>query len=335
MKLVLHIGAGKTGTSSIQKKLIDLQKINELDNCEYLGLFFERVKGYKVERKDAAPQFFTRMQTKDIDSLLDITKDALSFALEKYSNSGVDTLIWSNESLYGAVGFFERLIPQIQTWFDIEVVVYLRRQDKWLYSAYEQWNIKHKTYDGEYKNFDEWLSTWEKQASNEVRLKKWEEIEGINKFSVHAYDSIPNVVSHFFGEVGLNFEEEGVTERRNTKKPGAFLALHELYSSVSLNKQLPVEMNQLLKDIPIDGVNYENATMEGMSSVEMPSDILDKFEAENLRISEKYSIPFSKQHWNVEELVQKSEKSSIESILSVMLRVLLDQQARIKELESK
>lgn len=335
MKLILHIGAGKTGTSSIQKKLKDLQKDRVLNNFEYLGLFFERLNGFKVDRNEAAPQYFSKMKAEDIDGLLEITKNALFYAYDKYQGMGVDTLIWSNESLYGAVPFFERLIPEIEGLFEIEVIVYLRRQDKWLYSAYEQWNIKHKTYDGEYKSFDVWFNSWMKQASNEKRLMGWEKLLGNNKFSVFAYDSIPNVVSHFFNEIGVEYEEESVKERRNSNKPNAFLSLHELYSSVSLNKQLPVELNQLLKDIPTMDMDYDNATMDAMSAVNIPVDILDKFESENRRVSERYAIPFSKEHWNTDDTRPKVDKASLESVLAVMLRILINQQEKINDLESR
>src|SRR5437667_280063 len=40
----------------------------------------------------------------------------------------------------------------------LEIVAYLRRQDRWAVSAYKQWGIKHKTYEGPVQPFTKWFN---------------------------------------------------------------------------------------------------------------------------------------------------------------------------------
>lgn len=332
MKLVLHIGSGKTGTSSIQKSLKKIQKSNCLGNCFYLGIFFEELIGFNVDRNEAAPQFFSRMRNQNESELISITKDALIYARNKFFESEIDTLIWSNETLYPSIPFFEKLIPIISEMFDIEVLVYLRRQDKWFKSAYEQWNIKHKTYKGEYKSFQEWISVRKKIARHSEKLLAWENMVGKEKLFVVSYDSIPNVVDHFMEFSGVDYKEPKNVARANTTKPKSFLSLYELYSSVSLEDQLPTQVSKLLENIPTESMNYDLATIDGMSQVDIDASLLDEFEEDNKLVSERYGIPFSKEYWEIKDTIPV-EKSSIESVLSVFMRVLIEQNNRISELE--
>ncbi|GAA6135062.1 hypothetical protein NBRC116188_18520 [Oceaniserpentilla sp. 4NH20-0058] len=339
MKLVLHIGSGKTGTSSIQKKLKDSKKSGKLKSFIYTGLFFEEVPECDVDMSGRLPQhFFTEMRGRKEDELIDLTLGCLQTIKSVYEKKGIDTIIWSNESLYRSTSFFANLIPLISPLFDLEVVLYLRRQDKWFVSSYEQWNIKHKTYSGKYKNFDEWFASNSNRGSHEKNLITWEKMVGKQNFKVHAYDEIDNVVDHFLNSVDIKLTDSlQITNksRVNTQQPKALLSIYELYSSVSLNSQLPVEVNKLLQNIPVNQIEYESATIKGLSDVNINAGILDVFEEENKRISERYNIPFSKKYWDLEQINKTSGSASVESILAVMVRILVEQNNRITELESK
>ncbi|MCM2255993.1 MAG: hypothetical protein NDJ94_10015 [Vicinamibacteria bacterium] len=138
-KLILHIGMGKTGTTSIQgflkRNAVALQSAGfrtfgpgELPSCP------------QVELMDTA-----RLQR------------ALGEIRER--SHGAHGVVWSLEGL-GTTHFaadparLEAIRGQLPA-SQVTIVVYLRRQDAFAASAYLQWNVVHKSYRGPVQSFDQ------------------------------------------------------------------------------------------------------------------------------------------------------------------------------------
>jgi len=117
-KLYLHIGTAKTGSSSIQKSLQTLQS---------------DTLGFKCNNRGTG-------SIPDMEGFVwDMAK------------MNTDRTIYSNEWLFNAQpDFVEILASKLRATFDTQVIVYIRRQDEYVVSRYQQAskNIEVESYAG-------------------------------------------------------------------------------------------------------------------------------------------------------------------------------------------
>lgn len=105
-RLYLHIGTGKTGSTSIQYTFSGMDS-----------------KGFSF--------FYDMNGVKGISNLEEF--------LERLQETQSDKVIYSNEWLYKASeSFIKKINKKLRPFFDIKVVIYLRRQDEFVISAYQQ-----------------------------------------------------------------------------------------------------------------------------------------------------------------------------------------------------
>ena len=136
-KIILHIGAGKTGTSSIQKYLAS--KKGELLNNKILI----PSDNLSIEGK------VTGQHVWYFNSLRDYTVEKAKWKLEsdilnliQNIESEFETIILSAENLSDRF-HWKDLFVDLNKQFEIELIFYIRRQDEYLNSAWQQWYVKH------------------------------------------------------------------------------------------------------------------------------------------------------------------------------------------------
>jgi hypothetical protein len=156
MKIIVHVGAGKTGTTSIQNTLmVNQKKLNSM-GVYYFGVILEYAALIKYEWQSfPAGKLLNTADERLHREVVDIFETSIPF----FENQGIHTLIWSNESF---LNHSKKIIPILQELgnkYEIEIVVYVRQYEAWIQSAYMQWGIKHKTYTGKIKTFREWYSS--------------------------------------------------------------------------------------------------------------------------------------------------------------------------------
>lgn len=157
VRLLFHIGAGKTGTSSIQATLKANREALEAAGYLYLGLMWEhaptRLHPWQVfgghdaflalPRDVAEPQF----------------RQLLRATVDDARSKGIHTLIWSSESFFDRYDSVLAPLAEIRAAnVDVEVLAYVRNHGSWARSAYVQWGIKHKTMAGPILPFREWVA---------------------------------------------------------------------------------------------------------------------------------------------------------------------------------
>ncbi len=156
MKLIFHIGAGKTGSSSIQKTLSGAENQLFENGICYVGLMFDRnvQKIYPWQDSSKIEEFHALPQEKTQEELLNL----LQKTTREFESKNIHTLIWSNESFLGRM---HKTLPILKEFekngHEVQIVAYVRRHDAWARSSYIQWGLKHKTYAGELKTFSEWI----------------------------------------------------------------------------------------------------------------------------------------------------------------------------------
>ena len=195
-EIILHIGAGKTGTSSIQNFLglnreIFLQ--NDIyipsDNLSLNGQvsgqhvwYFAKLRNYSVQ--DAKIKLEA-----DIKNILENRKEK--------------TIILSAENLSDPFKWHE-LFSTIKENVNLKILFYVRRQDEYLLSAWQQWYVKQED------DFWSWitrkcgiLADWS------IILKDWLKVIDKDNIKVKIYDRKfmlnGDVIADFVTAIGLPY----------------------------------------------------------------------------------------------------------------------------------
>ena len=198
-KLIVHIGAGKTGSSSIQATLGANEALLDAAGIKYLGLMLEHASqkhDVDWQYKSGSPRFFKLEPAQAVQECYAL----LRAELESLANTAIHTAVWSNEWIWerGA-----HILPALEKLKDdgylVEIICYVRRHDKWIQSAYAQWGIKHKSYPGPIRPFRQWRKG--RNFEFYPTLKTWQQAFP-GAFVLFNYDAVGNVVAHFNGVIG-------------------------------------------------------------------------------------------------------------------------------------
>jgi len=136
-RLILHIGGGKCGSSAIQ----DYLAANHAKMMQNGVLTPDQTLGTKGPFKSEQIFFFEN---------LDLTHNATEVLREKFANllgfmnkKGQHTLIVSAENL-SQLSFVPAVLARVvlSIFDDVRVVFYVRRQDDYMISAWQQWGLK-------------------------------------------------------------------------------------------------------------------------------------------------------------------------------------------------
>lgn len=144
MKLILHIGLGKTGTTAFQSFCDHNYGILRENGYVYLGTRLQNV----TEQKE----FKNIGDVNNVDLLSNALANLDEIA-QKFDEH-TKAVIWSNETFSMSrtpdelIYCLEQYVSESHVFSEWEVYIVLRRQDQWIESAYKQWVLKHKTYKG-------------------------------------------------------------------------------------------------------------------------------------------------------------------------------------------
>jgi hypothetical protein len=142
-QLTLHIGMPKTGTTTIQSFL----GVNR-EHLHKQGLF--TLGPFCLKSYPQAGEFFKEERLRaGLDELKERTR------------RGTDRILWSHEGLsdvnFSRDGKFPSIIEREIPASRYRIVIYLRRQDHFLRSAYLEWGIVGKRNPGQVVGFEDWL----------------------------------------------------------------------------------------------------------------------------------------------------------------------------------
>lgn len=229
MKFIFHIGAGKTGTTSIQKTLRKNDEILKELGVWHLGMMLERspVKQYDWQLDLSTPtmrKFHTLSEEVAEKQLLDVLIPTIKLAKERKYH----TLVWSNESFFSQqYNFVSALKVLAQQGIEIEILVYVREYLSWAQSAYSQWGIKHKTYRGNFQPFSKWIDKRQPSFYYEIDklMKKYPDVVKVRNMS-----AVGNVVEDFFTFIDVD-SNDIVLFRDNDAPVNEELFFRALYDS--------------------------------------------------------------------------------------------------------
>ncbi|MBP8926979.1 MAG: sulfotransferase [Pseudomonadales bacterium] len=215
LRLVFHLGPGKTGTTAIQSALRARRAALLEQGCWYLGMMLEHapVQRYPWQKITGTPDFVALDKASANAQLLEVFVASLPVIRE----AGCHTLIWSNEWFLQRTGFVIDTVSALAAAnVEVQIVSYVRRHDAWARSAYIQWGIRDKRYPGKTRPFAQWLKYEAMEFA--VQLEPW-----LQRFPRHCvvrnFDAIDDVVADFQWLAGL--DGAGLESVRVNESPSA------------------------------------------------------------------------------------------------------------------
>jgi len=246
--LYVHIGAGKTGSTSIQMALRNAKDLLLESFVGYVGLNFEYVADpiFKWQAPIGWQTLEKIENTQAINQLINAAKSALANA-KKLS---VNKLVWSNESLFENAEIVVPVLEHLESiGVKITVVAYIRNHSSWAQSAYVQWGIKHKTYKGPIQSFPEWVSR------NLINYSKCIKAYTSSRFSLvlRNFDCTDDVLIDFLKVIEV--DESCVKSAWVNESPApTALKLWALYNNQHKDEVLPGDLEWLFQ---ASGVFYD------------------------------------------------------------------------------
>lgn len=227
MRIVFHVGMGKTGTSSIQQALAANKAALAARHAHYLGMWFNeiapRFRGYAGLAAFAAEP--AEAQQRHAEAFL--------AACARHDPAEDATFILSNEGLFGhsahLAPFFQALIAVAQVRF----IVYVRPPRDWLPSAFTQWSIYHKQQKGPIQPFHE--------RARQL-IGQYHGVSGwLDNFEPHLlirrFDKTTDIVADFADALGLPLEP--LQQRSLERSEPAEVVLRALYNGRFESPTLP------------------------------------------------------------------------------------------------
>jgi hypothetical protein len=244
--LVLHIGAGKTGSTSIQFTLRRIPKVLEAQGTNYVGLMLEKIPGATNNAwcAEGAPQKYFRAP--DREDTNDQVYRTILAELKRQGTLGVKQVIWSNEAFLTRHDRILGVIEQLaRDGVPIRLISYVRRHDKWARSAYVQFGLKFKTYVGPLRNFSDWSAN--QNIAYAKDLDVWRAAFP-DTLEIYNFDKINDVAAHFVDLLGLKDIE---VVRANDSPSNALLAAWSVFNGRQHEQTLPNAFTRLAAPLKV------------------------------------------------------------------------------------
>jgi hypothetical protein len=258
-RFIFHIGAGKTGTSSVQETLRLNREGVKVAGTAYFGLMLEFApeQRYSWQKAAGSKEFLALEGAEATEQVIDV----LRRSIDRVRAEGCRQAIWSNEWFFGR---HAQVMPAMEALaadgIEVWVVAYVRRHDAWARSAYVQWGIKHKTYKGPLMPFERYRRI--RPARFGTALQPWS--EGSQwKFILRNMDSVGDVVSDFLTLCGVS--NESLETVRTNESPGSEeLLLRALFNSRAKGEVLPNAFDSLFGVRNIDFESRPDEWLRGL-----------------------------------------------------------------------
>lgn len=281
-RIIFHIGGAKCGSSSIQFSLClnyeALRQAGVMVPDERLGLskatLGEQIELFESLRTAPAPAELMRNLFRAIANHMD--------------DHSLHTCIVSAENLINE-GFYATICKAAKEFFDPTIILYIRRQDDWMMSAWQQWFLK------QYPSFDEFLQARSSSFCDWGQLlQPWEDAFGCDCIKVRPFKRSlllnGDVVSDFYNTAGLSITGlKPLPATRNQSFNEAIGELahrnRDLFSSISDNHFFEVYARLL------GSAAFRTGRKSMLLTLDQRLQILDRFGDSNTLLSAKYLDP--------------------------------------------
>jgi SAM-dependent methyltransferase len=198
-KAIIHIGGHKTGTTSIQKTLLDNTELLTNNNINYPAELV--LKQNYLYGQHSVAWYLTNKQFK-LGQTLSFEAEKITYFFEKLRSQKTDLLLSSEELIWlndEEIKHLKTLLPE----FEFYIIVYIRRQDEAAPALYQT----HVIYSGITDLFDSWIdskyhgfdyfsivSRWLKITQGHVIIRPYEKSLLFNSDAVEDFEHTLNKI---------------------------------------------------------------------------------------------------------------------------------------------
>lgn len=321
MRIIFHIGMGKTGTTSIQNALAQNAEALTKQKAHYLGMWFDAA-GPEFHGLAGFGKFFAlspRAQEKCAEQFYEHVA-----ALSK--DGKASTFLFSNESLFQNGPRIEPFLQKLQSLgARLEFIAYVRDPRSWLPSAHTQWALRHKTNKGPVQDF----------ATSAQRLVKFydgipfwiEKFQDTTRFREATVDK--DVVADFAEAIGIDLALPA--HRSLERSEPADTLLRAMYNNRIKEQALPDRFNRAVHDTD---------AMRMPSSKDMARICFDYGQVERVIAENADVFEFLRDKTGIDFLAAPAEVAPPPDdaelqrrIIDYLIEITFDQAKRIKRLE--
>lgn len=289
--LYVHIGTMKTGTTAIQSFCWGNRDV--LNKYRYCYPDFHDLASTATRKRNGC---FLVEEYETVEKEKEVFRTGMDRVIEMFSQ--YDNVILSNEGIWGATlqrraGLWEELKSEGEkAGFQVKIIVYLRRQDEYLSSCWNQM-VKMGTVEG-VRKWDEYLNKIPKgrQLDYDKKLDGIAAVLGKENIIVRCYDWKKfyggSIYADFLHIIGLSLTDEYVIEREivNTKLAGN---MHEIKRIINTMPMVDKDSNFYFRDILLECSNDSQVEQNySMFSKEEAEEFIKKYEDGNRRVAVEY-----------------------------------------------
>ncbi len=326
---VVHVGDGKTGTSAIQKCLSANREALVARGYLYLGLMFENVSPrYEWQRASRIEAFHALPPGRAAEEMHQALRDALALARERACH----TIVLSNETLLGRSGaMIEALTAIAAEGVVVKPVAYVRSHDGWARSAYVQWGLRHKTYEGPIRDFASWAQR--RDFGVHRKLGPWLDAFPAST-TLRNFDATADAASDFLGVLGV--EDLAVASMRVNETPGnEELALRALFNHGERGRVSPSRFNQLFHAQSMDfGLSLGSWLESQLPVARQLEDIADRYAEDRAQLNALLQSQ-GQPPLQPARPAQRPFEFDASVVLSSLFQIVADQAKRIEALEKR
>lgn len=328
-KILIHVGMGKTGSSSIQETLRKSEGKLLSHGVKYLGFMLERA-GFSSQfnwlRSYGWPEFMaTPAAQRDAEFL------SVLFELDRTLPATVNTLLLSNESFFNSTSHLASIVANLREAFIVEVVGYIRSPGSWVQSAYVQWGLKHKTYQGNLKDFKQWSSEITFLAS--PFLNQWRRLADESSF--YNFDAIDDVASHFIRcHLPQVFDDIQVVKLNETPHATA-VALYAFHNSFNTEETLPNEVDSILLNSNMLGHVQSMSDYNTLLPNEIDVGAFIKRHEHEIALLNEYFTLTGQQNYKTDDCRVKAMNATQNDINRTLFELVVHMNRQIKDLQDK
>jgi len=331
-RLIVHIGTPKTGTSSLQRFLHINSSILEKVGWSY-SFFDERTEEERMLLSRNGDIFVKEWFLLDTtgctwnDSWVKIEK-----ALEKFNVilSCEDIYMWQTEELLGEIK---------KRYDNVQVIVYIRRQDLFLESWWNQ-SVKAETY------IDDTFFEFVRKHYNDIEYRYYDKLQQISdiigkenvivrlfeKESFSGYSK--DVISDFFDalNINVNLEEMEKVERVNERISGQLLHIKRVINQID-KEYTNLQSLHCTNTLKLASLIEGGMKNEGYFEPDDRKKILEYYAEQNEKLAKEYfgrkdAKLFEEPDYSID--VNKNELSAKdEEMIKVIMFMMNDQYTRI------
>ncbi len=347
--LYLHVGTPKTGTTAIQFFCRQNEKL-----LEEAGLSYPRMPHYYGHLHESRNGLFLSYDWKDENGHAQREKceKALSegFQLVRNYFENFDNVLLSDEGIWFASSYRRRDIWQIlleeaeQAGYLIKMIVYLRRQDQYAVSCWNQQiksgNARRCTW-----TLEEYLKNPPASLGLDygAKITKLANLFGKENILVRRYDKSRfvngSLLEDFLQVLGLPYTAEYEMPANANPNPGLSASTVEFKRVLNDMKDMSSEDNRYLKKkLKQYSQDFPGASNRSFLPAQEAQAFLRQFESGNRMIAREYfqedSLLFDQSFPDTQKW-QKNSDELTDDFIRVMGMLVVDQRASVKSLQDQ